>query len=111
MGGRSGGWDPRDHDSFLKVLTAVQAHGGYNETVISSRVARGGGGEPPGYDEGEDEDELHVISGGGSSSHNGERRDEHASVNPLFVAKFVNFLPGKTVTEIEEHILWYGNKL
>ena len=93
MGGRTGGWDPRDHDSFLKVLTVVQAHGGYSGAVVSTDVERGGQ---------EEDEELHVMNSA-REEHGGSRK---VSVNPQFVSKFVTFLPGKTVDEIEEHIIW-----
>lgn len=94
MGGRTGGWDPRDHDSFLKVLTVVQAHGGYTDAVVRSTVEKA--------DTSGGDDELHVVGQGDGQSNHG-----HVSINPQFVSKFVAYLPGKTVSEIEEHIVWY----
>lgn len=88
MGGRTGGWDSRDHDSFLKVLTVLQAHGGYSDAIVSTQVVKAAI---------DDDDELRVIR---------DEDKQSVSVNPQFVGKFVSFLPGKTVAEIEEHIIW-----
>ena len=93
MGGRYGGWDSRDHDSFLKVLTVVQAHGGYKgDGIIRSKIAEGNVNG--------DTAELLVIE-------DEVAKQDSVSIDPQFVNKFVTFLPGKTVDEIEEHIRWH----
>lgn len=92
MGGRTGGWDPRDHDSFLRVLTILQTHPTYNNVDIFSNVIKS-----VGMDE-----ELHLMGEATAA----QSRAHPVSVNPQYVAKFVSFLPGKTVDEIEEHVIW-----
>jgi hypothetical protein len=73
IGGRTGGWDPRDHDSFLKVLTVMRAHG--NNDLLSRGVK-----DPTGTDK--------------------------IEFDPDFVARFINFIPGKSASDIEDHLRW-----
>jgi hypothetical protein len=80
LGGRYGGWDVRDHDAFLKVITVIQASGDHANLFFNNQ-------------KGTNHNSEYVIN-------------TSQLIDPQFVAKFVNFIPLKSADEIEQHIRW-----
>lgn len=134
MGGRTGGWDSRDHDAFLKVLTVLQhksqavadeieaafvvpppqqqsyleqeGSGGGAGTSIQSPRRSEGMGSPPASPS------RHTNAGDAvppqsSSAARAPRRE----LNPSIIAKFIAMVPGKTPEEIEDHLRWLVHNL
>jgi hypothetical protein len=113
MGGRTGGWDARDHDAFLKVLTVLQ----HKSQAAADEIEAAFLATPPG-----DASSTHALSpragttaqgGGLSPSRRAGGDATDASLVPPrrelsqgILAKFIAMVPGKTPDEIEDHLRW-----
>ena len=117
MGGRTGGWDHRDHDSFIKVWTQL----GCAPTIEESTFGREVGERKTSDLENDEADrESHYVDEEDdsnchpSSSNKGGRATTNGAIAATLPVNQTSSLlrrlplsvPGKLLDELEEHIEW-----
>lgn len=107
--GRDGGWDPRDHDSFVRVWLTVFDSADYFEEQIAKSASL----QHPHRDDYDDADEIDALA------REVDRKLSAAEAGPegvelvipknkrsAVIKRLATSVPWKSMEEIDEHINW-----
>ena len=117
MGGRTGGWDHRDHDSFIKVWTQLGCAPTIEESTfgrevgerITSDLENDEADRESHYVDEEDDSNCHPSrsnKGGRATSNGAIAATLSVNQTSSLLRRLPLSVPGKLLEELEEHIEW-----